>query len=202
MKIPSAIFLLLLVYAHIVGDPQRLADRPLSLFRDHDRAWLGYSLFVALLLVGVFYAVSLARCRRWGQVTVASLAVLLLLAVAATPSWGELHLTCSLLLLVLLFAHYGLLLYFAESFWLVAHLAVPVGLAVATRFHSYGIWQKGFVVYFVIAAVIHHHLQLRPRAWPEGRMGTNKPRRTYRLKLQPDWRRREAENSSSTDRSR
>jgi hypothetical protein len=183
MKLASLAFFLLLVYAHADGESERLVGRPLSMFRDQEQAWMGYALFALLMLASSVYAAALARYRKWGEVAVAGLTVLLLLALAATPSTGELHLVCALALLALLFGYYAVLLYRAETFWLLAHLAVPVALALATRFHSYGIWQKGFIVYFVLAAVIRHHLLMRQISRADAPGRPKKPRKAYRLDL-------------------
>src|SRR5205823_4510982 len=125
------------------------------------RAWLGYVLFALLLLIGGLHTAAQVRVRRSADATLSGFAVFLLLLVAATPSWGSFHLAWSFLLLGLLFGYYAVLLYRTESFLLMMHLAVPVVLVVVTRFHSYGIWQKSFIVYFVVAAVIHHHISTR-----------------------------------------
>jgi hypothetical protein len=169
------------------------------MFRDGAQAPLGYALFAVLLVIGALYTAALVRARRAGAAAAAVLAILLLLVVAGTPSGGSFHLFCSLVLLLLLFGHCALLLYQAQSVWLVPHLAVPAALAAATRCHSYGLWQKGFVVYLLLAVAAHHHLlgrgptsraaspadpYVRRRGEPARR------RKVYRLEAGREWARR------------
>jgi hypothetical protein len=162
MKLASVVFLLLLLHAHGEGDRDDQLARPLSLFRDGSHGWLGYALFAVLLVIGWLYARALARSRKEVEAGLAGCAFVLLLAVAVTASWGALHLVCSLVLLALLYGYCAVVLHHARSPWLVGHLGVPVVLAVAIGFHSYGAWQKGFIVYSVLAVTIHHHLLRRP----------------------------------------
>ena len=164
MKLTFSAFLLLLIYAHGSAAADKALGHPLSMFRDGPDAWLGHGLFAVLLLCGVLYTVALVRCRREGEAVVSGFAVLLLLVVAATPSAGTLHGLCSFLLLLLLFAHYTWLLRRAGGPWVLAHLVVPVALVLATRFHSYGLWQKGLILYFLAAVVLHHHFLMRQAA--------------------------------------
>jgi hypothetical protein len=179
MKWALLAFVALLFLAHQAGNADELLAQPLSLFRDGPEGWLGYGLFAVLLLIGSLYTTALARADRVGEAVLSGLAVLLLVAVAATPSWGSGHLVASLVLLLLLYGYYALLLYRAESrCWLLAHLAVPVALALATGFHSYGVWQKGIILYYVLAATLHHHAlgQLRVRgSSAASRSGTSLP---------------------------
>ncbi|MBI5759323.1 MAG: hypothetical protein HZA46_12465 [Planctomycetales bacterium] len=156
MKLASISFFVLLLFAHAKGGLSEMIEQPLSQFRDGEQRWLGYTLFALLVLIGLLYAVALARSRQEREAIVAGFAVLLLLFVVTTHSLGVFHLIGSLLLLGLLFGHFALLLFQAESLWLFAHLAVPVTLALVTLFQSYGIWQKGLVSYFVVAVMIHY----------------------------------------------
>jgi hypothetical protein len=189
MKLASFAFFLLLLAIHVEGDFDVLLGRPLSMFRDGDQAWLGYLLFALLLLIGLCYARALAQSRREGEATVVGLAVLLLVVVAATPSLGAGHGLCSFLLLFLLFGYYALLLYRAGSLWLMPHLFVPVVLALATQLHSYGLWQKSIIAYFVMVALVHHHLlSPAPAAWRRGQL--HKRRKVYQLDLGQEWGRR------------
>jgi hypothetical protein len=204
MKLAALSFFLLLILRHALGNTLHLLQYPLSEFRDGERAWYGYLLFAALLLTGFVYTRALALAERFGEALVSALATFLLLVVAATPSWGPFHLFCSLLLLLLLFSYFTSLLYRAESFWLLAHLAVPPALALATRFHSYGIWQKALIAYFVLALVIRHHLLVplmrkgdEPRRGPR-RSHSSKRRKVYRLDAGPTWSRRATKTDGST----
>lgn len=177
MKVASVLFFSLLVYAHANDDLDRLLGQPLSLFRDEKQAWLGYGLFWSLFLVGIAQTLILIRSFRQDEACVAGLATLLLLAVATTDSYGGVHLLCSLLLLLVLFSYYAFLLFRANSFWFFGHLFVPIVLGLATRLHSYGIWQKGFIVYFVLVCTVHHHLLAR-------QLAGQRKRRKKRLKKQ------------------
>jgi hypothetical protein len=187
MKLASAGFLGLLVYAHAVGGYQRVLGRPLSVFRDDERAWLGYALFAMLLALGLSYCWALVRCRRRIELAVAALALVLLSIVVATPSLAEWHMVCSILLLILLYVYFAVLLYLAETFWMLGHLAVPVVLAAAAHYRSYGVWQKGFVIYFIFAAVVRHHWLMKQFAEIQ-RLDTKRrskgPRKAYHLKFQ------------------
>lgn len=203
MKLTSLAFVLLLVLAHLAGDPERAAALPLSMFRDGDCAWLGYALFGHLLLIGGMYTLALARSDKIAEAVISGVAVLLLLIVAVTPSLSGYHHGCSLLLLLLLFSYYGVVLYHAGSKWLVAHLGAPLILAFFIGFHSYGLWQKMFIVYIVGAAVAHHHLSLRrnnperSRFTREGRRGyPTRRRKVYRLEPGRAWGQISATSSS------
>jgi hypothetical protein len=85
----------------------------------------------------------------------------------------------------LVYLYYALRLGLAGSPWLYAHLAFPVLLAVATSFSSYGIWQKGFVVYFLLAV----NLDALPATgrWAEFGLADllrrRRKRETYHLKV-------------------
>jgi hypothetical protein len=196
MKLASLAFFVLLALAHAAGDFGEMIAQPLSLFRDGAEGWLGYWLFALMLLIGLLYTVALARSRREAEAAVSGLAVLLLLLVGVTPSNASFHLLCSLVLLLLLYGYYALLLRRAESPWLIAHLVVPVALALATRFPSYGLWQKSFIGYFVVAAVLHHHVLGREPERSEGsysgprvsRRGQPiQRRRVYRVEPGREW---------------
>jgi hypothetical protein len=206
MKLAPAIFLVLLLRAHALDESDDPLGRPLSMFRDGPQAWLGYAMFAALLLVGLLYTAALVRRRREGEAAISGLAVLLLLLVAATPSSDSFHGLCSLLLLLLLFAHYTWLLYRLGGPWVFAHLAVPVSLMLGTRSHSYGLWQKGLILYFLAAVVVHYHV-LKLEAAGGGRRsartrirGGSPPgnrRKVYQLEPGRAWRRRRRAAGSS-----
>jgi hypothetical protein len=193
MKLASAGFLLLLFCAHGGATSDRLVSRPLSMFRDGPDALLGYAMFATLLLSGALYTAALARCRREGEAVLSGLAVLLLLAVAATPSSDAFHGLCSFLLLLLLFGFYTLLLLRCGGPWVLVHLTVPVAWMLATGFHSYGLYQKGLVVYFLLAAVVHHHVLSRQAAGAIRRLIRGQPvrrRKVYQLEPGRAWSRR------------
>lgn len=158
MKLAVIAFFLLLLLAHASGDFDEQLAQPLSLFRDGEQVWLGYSLFTLLSVIGVLYTVVLAKSEMEPEAVVSGFAVILLLIVATTSSFSAFHLLTSLVLLLVLFGYFGLLLRRANSLWFLPHMMIPVILVLATRFHSYGLWQKSFIGYFVLASVIHAHL--------------------------------------------
>jgi hypothetical protein len=164
MKAVSFTFLAVLLLAHRVGDPAKLLGLPLSMFRDGPLGAFGYVLFGLLLLAGGLMIVTLLRQRLHGHVCLFGLAAFLLLFVALTPSDGGLHVLASLVLLAVLFTYYAVQFHAAGRAWLWAHLAIPSLLVLATQFHSYGLWQKSFIVYFLLAVNVQHHLLTRGAA--------------------------------------
>lgn len=200
MKLAALSFFLLLVYVHYMGDPECVAEQPLSLFRDDARGFFGYALFAALLLVSVLYIVALARSQREAEAIISAVAAVILLTVAVTPSMNGFHLFFSLLLFALLFSYYGVVLYRAQPILLMLHLIVPLALAFAVRFHSYGLWQKSFISYFVLLAVTHHHAltsqrsrkHSSPTAYSLHRSQAKQRRKVYSLEPEAHWRRRTA----------
>jgi hypothetical protein len=198
MKPAVLAFLALLLYAHdTTGDPDRLVHQPLSMFRDGERWWLGYAMFAVLLLIGCLYTRALARAGgREAETLITALAALLLLVVAATPSWEGFHLLCSLLLFALLFGYFAVLLHKAESPFLFAHLGVPFALALMTGWMSYGLWQKGFVAYLLLVTMAHHHSLVRqaggqPTRRPARRDQRLRRRKVYQVELGREWARRD-----------
>ncbi len=191
MKLAAFAFFLLLVWAHGCGEFDEQLALPLSVFRDGAQVWLGYTLFTLLVLIGVLYTVMLAQSRMEPEAIVAGFAVALLLFVAATPSYSAFHLLTSLVLLLMVFGYYGLLLRRANNPWFMAHLMTPLILVLATRFHSYGLWQKSFIGYFVVAAVIHIHFLNEIVEHSQSRSVDSKRRRkVYRLQPSPAWARK------------
>jgi hypothetical protein len=135
---------------------------PLSMFRDGPRWLWGYALFALLALIGGLMAVALLRADRPGGAGLFSGGVVLLAAIVVTPSDDGYHFLCSLLLLFLLYAYYAVLLHLAETKWRYVHWVMPLALALLTALQSYGLWQKAFIVYFVLTIAIHHHLLGHP----------------------------------------
>jgi hypothetical protein len=197
MKLASLSFFAALAYIHRLEDLQTALAKPLSVFRDGPEAPLGYALIGVLVLIAVLYVGELSWAGLAGEAAVAAFAVVLLFVVAATPSWGVLHSFCAVALLGLLFAYAALVFRQLARPAMLAHLAVPVILLAATRFHSYGFWQKSLIVYFVLAAAVHQHLIRRKRyardAVEQGQpdaMMTAKSRKVYRVELGPAWNQR------------
>lgn len=200
MKLAALSFFLLLLFVHWTPDFESVSEQPLSMFRDDSRGWLGYALFATLVLVGVLYVAALGRSQREAEAIISAFAILILLAVALTPSTDLFHLFCSLLLFGVLFGYYAILLYRAERILLVVHLIVPIALALAIQFHSYGLWQKSFIAYSVFLAAVHHHVlnhqRSHDRASPVAdrlRCGPARRRRkVYRMEPEGQWRKRDA----------
>jgi hypothetical protein len=200
MKLAALSFFLLLVYVHWMGDVERLAEQPLSMFRDDAQGLFGYALFATLLLVSVLYVAALVRSQREAEAVISAVAAVLLLTVALTPSRNGFHLFCSLFLLSLLFGYYAVLLYRAEPIFLILHLIVPLALAFAIQFDSYGLWQKSIISYFVFLAALHHHVltyrrsgsQSSRAAYALRQVQTCKRRKVFRLEPKAHWRRRGA----------
>jgi hypothetical protein len=135
---------------------------PLSMFRDGNHAWLGYSTFALLILMGVVLAHAAYRCRESLACLVYTVGSVMLVAIAATPSIHPLHILISLLLPVMLHAFYLRLLSSVLGLWKFLHPSVPLLLALAVQFHSYGAWQKSMILYLVLLANIHYGLLSPP----------------------------------------
>lgn len=158
VKLFGVVFAALLVCAHVADLQGDAYERPLSMFRDYDPAWLGYALFGVLVAVGLETARTAYRVQAEFHAAAYLVATALLAVVAATPSYDSLHTACALTAMGLMFVYYAVLLYRADSmFWLVLHLLTPSLLMMASRLESYGIWQKGMILYFLMATVVHHH---------------------------------------------
>jgi hypothetical protein len=200
MKLAVSAFFLLLLGVHMAGDIDCLLGTPLSQLRDEPLGGMGYLLFAMLLVVGVLYTRALWQSGREAEANICGLAMGLLVVVAATSSFSGLHLLCAVLLLLLLFSYYAVLLHRAGSLWFIVHLTVPLLLVALTRFHSYGLWQKSFILYCVIAAATHHHLLGRP-APREGRVGRrarpHRRRKVYTLDEGRGWTRHPARSGET-----
>lgn len=198
MKTAALLFLTLLIAFHCLDGGSANLDRPLSMFREDGLETVGYLLFGLLLGLGGPMIAVTVRLKHYGGAVVFSLGGLLLLVVAGTPSLGELHNLCAFGLLGLLYFYYAGLLLYAGGFGVLVHLAAPVVLVFATQFHSYGLWQKSLIAYFVIALVIHHHVltrmrhgSFRPNTTRGGKpLESSKKRRVYSLEPGKAWARR------------
>ncbi|HVJ79939.1 MAG TPA: hypothetical protein VNC50_02620 [Planctomycetia bacterium] len=166
MRLSSTLFYLLFLGAHGLGDFAERLDSPLSFFRHGPHGWLGYLMFAALFAIGWQYTMALLAARREEEAASACLATVLLFFVAWTPSLQLFHVLCSVALLLLLFHHHWRLFRDAGSPWLYAHALVPFALVLASGCQSYGLWQKGMVVYFVALINVHHHRIGRTRRRP------------------------------------
>src|SRR5262249_61358801 len=106
VKSASAVFVVLLLGAHGVGEFSRRLTQPLSMFRDGEQAWLGDVLFATLLLVNISYTRDVIRAGEEEEAVIAGLAALLLFIVAVPPSVQGFHLFRSFFLMLLLFGDY------------------------------------------------------------------------------------------------
>jgi hypothetical protein len=158
VKLLGVVFAALLVCAHFADLQGDAYQRPLSMFRDFEPAWLGYALFGVLVTIGLETTRTAIRAQAALHAAVYLVATTLLVVVATTPSNDALHIECAFAAMGLLFVYYAALLYQADAmFWLLMHLLTPSVLMMASRLESYGIWQKGMILYFLIAIIAHQH---------------------------------------------
>jgi hypothetical protein len=163
MKLASLTFLAILVLAHLAGDLAESVALPLSMFRDGAYRPLGCLLFVLLLGIAALMLATLHRAGLYGSAALLGMVALFLLLVAVTPSTDGFHVFCSFVVLALLFSYYAVMLRGVGLVWMWAHLTVPLVLVVATHCHSYGLWQKSLIVYFLLAVNVQHFLLSRRR---------------------------------------
>lgn len=158
VKLLGAAFAALLVCAHLADLQGDAYTRPLSMFRDYEPAWIGYALFGVLLAIGIETIRTACRAHAIVDAVVYLVSTGLLIAVAATPSYDDMHTACALAAMIILFAYYAALLYRGDFlFWFAMHLLTPSFLMMASRLESYGVWQKGMILYFLLATLVHQH---------------------------------------------
>ena len=158
MKLASLFFFALLTYAHQVCGLHEPLYQPLCSFREGEFAALGYALFCVLALIGALYAFDMKRHGETGEAANTASFGVLLAIIVATPDYWSLHKAAAMVLLTSVYAYFAMLLYRSERqplMWL--HLSIPLVLAVATGFQSYGMWQKALVGYLILTAIIHLH---------------------------------------------
>ncbi len=161
MKLATLFFFALLIYAHQVCGLSTSLEQSLSVFREGEFGSLGYALFCVIGLIGVLYTFSLNRFGEPGQASNTLGFGVLLLIVSATPIGWSLHDSSAIVLLVSIYAYFAILLHRSSRRLMLLHLSVPILLAGVIGFQSYGIWQKGLISYFVVAAMVHHHVVTR-----------------------------------------
>jgi hypothetical protein len=173
VKLFGLTFGALLVCAHMADVQGDAYLRPLSMFRDYEPAWIGYAMLGLLAAIGLETIRTAWRAEAAHHVAVYLFATALVVAIAATPSYDEIHIMCSLVAMIMLFAYYAAVLYRNDCwFWLLMHLLTPSVLMLASRLESYGIWQKGMILYFLAAAVAHQNFLAQ---WaPKPRRATRK----------------------------
>lgn len=150
MRLITLAFLMLLVLAHESGEGEAALARPLSLFREKTDSPIGWLLFALLLAAGGILVQLLLRMRWFLDALVLLVATVLLAVVAATPSLDSGHMFVSGILLFSLYIYYAILFYRLASRWLWLHLPIPVLLLFLTQLHSYGLWQKSLILYYLL----------------------------------------------------
>jgi hypothetical protein len=160
---------------------------PLSMFRDGNHAWLGYSAFALLILMGVVMAHAAYRCGDFLTCLIYAAGTVMLVAIAATPSVDPFHILISLLLPLMFHAFYLRLLHSVLSFWMFLHLFVPLLLLFAIQFHSFGAWQKIMMLYFVLLANLHYGLLPHPVAKTTRKKSTPKINRDLERLIAEGW---------------
>jgi hypothetical protein len=159
VKILGIAFAVLFVCAHkadLLGDAY---TRPLSCFRDCDPAWIGYAMFGLLIAIGLETARTAFRLRSELHTFMYLVMTAQLAFIAATPSWGAWHQTFAAVGMACLFVYYAVLLYNGDQlFWLVIHLLMPSFLLTGSHYESYGVWQKGMIIYSLLATIVHQEV--------------------------------------------
>jgi len=113
--------------------------------------------------------------------------IVMLLAIAATPSFDPFHVLISLLLPLLFHAFYLGVLYFELSSWMFLHLFVPLLLLFGIQFHSFGAWQKGMMIYYVLLANLHYSVLPHPVGRKARKRSTSKINRDLERLIAQGW---------------
>ena len=163
MKLASLAFVTCLSLAHLEGDFAKTLSLPLSMIRDGESWWVGYLLFGLLLLIAGLMLDRLRRDDLAVDACLLGIVAAFLLLVAVTPSRNGFHDFGSFVVLAVLFGYYAAVLRGESAAWMFGHLAVPILLLFVTQVHSYGLWQKSLIVYFLLVINVHHWLLLRGR---------------------------------------
>jgi hypothetical protein len=178
VKIVAAVFVALLIHAHSIDPSGDAWLRPLSAFRDSDAAWIGYALFGTLIALGLAMARTAYRVQNAAQLGIYLVQSAILFAVAVTPSNHIWHLELSVLLMATVVINLAFILWYDDSiFWFLMHMLMPTFLMWGTHLESYGVWQKGMILYFVAATVVHDH-QLGQWLPKRGKRRTAKVKKT------------------------
>ncbi len=169
MRLASFAFFLILIGWHL-RDPSELSQ-PLSSFRDGPyRAW-GFTLFGLLTFIGLKWIWTLIRTGNISDMIGVAPALPLLGFVALTESQDGWHLLASFVLLGWILLFFAAKLWEEENWWVFAHLLMPIAIALTIQFHSFGLWQKSLIAYFVLLINAHDLLRLcehetKPRSRP------------------------------------
>lgn len=155
MRLASVAFFLILAGLHLRDFSEGTLEMPLSMFRDGpSRAW-GFTMFGLLAFIGLKWIWTLARTCRISELIAVTPGLLLLGFVALTDSEDGWHLFASFVLLGWLLLFFAAKLWEEESWLLYPHLFMPVAIALTIQFHSFGLWQKTLITYFVLAINVH-----------------------------------------------
>ena len=149
----SVLFVLVFCHAHRDG---RNLDLPLSMFRDGDQRYIGAILFLLLGGIGAIQVRKLLSLRAYAGVGTLSMAFVLLLIVALTPSNGDFHQLCALGLLSLVGVYYTMWLRLEKPNWLWPHVMLTAVILSGAIFEAYGFWQKGFILYLLLLLNVQH----------------------------------------------
>ena len=194
MKLASLAFVLVLVLAHLVGDNADTLALPLSMFRDEPYCRFGYALFGLLLLIAGLMIRHLHRAKRHIDAVLLGVVTIFLVLVAVTPSLDAWHGIFAFVAIGSLFCYYAVVFHGESRLWMWLHLALPVLVLFATQFHSYGLWQKSIIVYFVLLVNIQDWLASRGRGVLDvpryGRHGSARKRRVYVIEAERSWTRK------------
>jgi hypothetical protein len=189
MRHVTLAFVALLVIAHTGGEGETALARPLTLFREEAGSPIGWLLFALLLAAGVILVRLLLKMRWFVDAVILIVTTALLALVAATPSLDADHILVSGILLLSLYLYYAILFNRLESGWLWLHLPMPVLLLFLTRLHSYGLWQKSLILYFLLVINLQYSASRdwlvsarspRPRTLPPKR-DQQRRQRIYKL---------------------
>lgn len=147
------------------------------------------------------YGIALALRKHYLEAGVSAVLLILLLIVAATPTYDLGHELCSCALLALAYMYTAIMIVagVALADWprFVAYLplATPFFLTIAASFLGYGVWQKAMVLYFLLCAVLRHHVVVHGKASDQicqrrhSSAGVAPRKRIYRLQAERPWRR-------------
>ena len=157
MRLASLAFFLILVLLH--GSEHALSQ-PLSTFRDGpSRAW-GFTLFGLLTFIGLNWIWTLIRTRNASDLVGVAPALPLLAFVALTDSRDGWHLAASFVLLGWMLLFFTAKLWEEENWLVFVHLLMPIVIGLTIQFHSFGLWQKSLIAYFVVLINMHDLLRL------------------------------------------
>ena len=149
------------------------------MFRDCQPRWIGYALFAVLIGIGAETTRTAWRLHCQVSTLLYVCFTGLLVLIASTPSNDSIHLYCTGMVLIAMFVYLASLLYQCDSFfWLMIHLLMPSVMLMAARAGSGGIWEKGMIIYFVGATLVHQHVLAQ---WLPPRRGIGERCRRTRL---------------------